>query len=146
MKKLGFVLLAFFLAIQLIPRSYNLSDKEETNDILTLYKAPKEIETLIKTSCYDCHSNNTRYPWYNKIQPAAWFMQGHIKEGKEELNFSEFASYSKRKQRSKIKSMIDQIEEGEMPLWSYTLAHRDAKLSAEDKVALIQWLEEILSK
>jgi len=141
-KKIGFVLLAIFLGMQIIPRSYNLNDKEDTNDILTLYNAPKEIETLIKTSCYDCHSNNTKYPWYNKIQPIAWFMQGHIKEGKEELNFSEFATYSKRKQKSKIKSILSQIKDDEMPLWSYSLIHRDAKLSAEDKKMLEEWLNE----
>jgi len=89
--------------------------------------------------CYDCHSNNTVYPWYNKIQPISYLMENHIKEGKKELNFSNFGTYSKRKQKSKLKAIYNQIKDNEMPLWSYTLIHRNAKLFNKDKALIKKW-------
>ena len=139
-KKIGLALLVFFIGIQFIPKRYNTSDTILKTDFMKLFNAPKEIETKLKVSCYDCHSNNTHYPWYNNMQPLAWFMQGHIKEGKEELNFSEFGNYSKRRQKGKLKSIISQIKEDEMPLWNYTFIHQDAKLSKKDKEILEDWL------
>ena len=94
-------------------------------------------------SCYNCHSNNTQYPWYNKIQPVAWFLEGHIKKAKEELNFSEFGDYSKRRQKNKLKSIINQIRDNEMPLSSYTLIHRDAILSESEKSELENWISNL---
>ena len=91
---------------------------------------------------YDCHSNNTYYPWYNNIQPVSWIMESHIKKGKKELNFSEFGTYSKRRQKSKIKSIINQIKDDEMPLSSYTLLHRKSILSESDKLLIINWMEQ----
>ena len=107
---------------------------------------PNNIKQLLQTSCYDCHSNNTAYPWYNKIQPISWFMERHIKEGKVELNFSEFGNYTKRRQKNKLKSIISQIEKEKMPLTSYTLIHRNAKLSDEEKIKLIEWLTALRDK
>jgi len=142
-KKIGLIALVLFAAMQIIPRDYNQSNEVLTSDFMTTFNAPKPIENLLKTSCYDCHSNNTNYPWYSTIQPAAWFMEDHIDEGKEELNFSEFANYSKRRQKSKLKSIISQIRDDEMPLWSYTLVHRNAKLSESNRKDLQNWLTEI---
>jgi len=129
-----------FVGIQFIPSKRNLSDTVSENDFVRTFKPPDQIQKLLKTSCYDCHSNNTRYPWYNKLQPAAWFMEGHIKEGKEELNFSEFGGYSKRRQRSKLKSIISQTKSGEMPIPSYTYVHWDAILSEQEKKMLEDWI------
>jgi len=102
---------------------------------------PKEVENIIKTSCYDCHSNNTAYPWYNKVQPVAWFLEDHVKHGKEELNFNEWADYSDRRKNSKLKSIISQIEDEEMPLDSYTLIHRDAILSEIEKKEIVKYMK-----
>ncbi|NEW80269.1 MAG: heme-binding domain-containing protein, partial [Gelidibacter sp.] len=104
------------------------------------FEVPYNIQNILKKSCYDCHSNNTNYPWYHKIQPASWLLENHIKEGKKGLNFSEFGAYSKRRQKSKLKSIINQIKDDEMPLYSYTLIHSDAKLSEGNKKDLIDWL------
>ena len=139
-KKIAFALVVVFIGIQFIPKNHNESSEVLTTDFMTTFDVPKNIETQVKVSCYDCHSNNTHYPWYNKIQPVAWFMEGHIKEGKEELNFSEFGGYSKRRQKSKLKSIMSQIRDDEMPLESYTLIHRDAKLSEKNKELLEKWL------
>lgn len=140
LKKIVIALILVFIGIQFIPKNYNESTEVLTTDFITQFNPSKKIESLLKTSCYDCHSNNTDYPWYNKIQPVAWFMEGHIEEGKEELSFSEFGDYSKRRQKSKLKSIMSQIRDDEMPLWNYTLIHQDAKLSEEDKELLEEWL------
>ena len=104
---------------------------------------PKQVENIITTSCYDCHSNNTDYPWYNKVQPVAWFLEDHVTHGKEELNFNEWADYSNRRKNSKLKSIISQIENGEMPLWSYTLIHREAKLSEDKRKTVLDWVSKL---
>ena len=106
-----------------------------------IYNVPSDVNTILKTSCFDCHSNNTAYPWYSHIQPTRMFMDSHITEGKENLNFSEFGNYSKRKQGNKLDRIIKQIKSDEMPLSSYTLIHRNAKLTIENKAVLIYWME-----
>ena len=146
-KKIVLALVVVFIGIQFVPKNYNESNEVLTTDFMTTFDVPKNIETQLKVSCYDCHSNNTHYPWYNKIQPVAWFMEGHIDEGKEELNFSEFGGYSKRRQKSKLKSIMSQIKDDEMPLWEYTVMHSEAKLSEKEKEILgngIENLREIL--
>ncbi|MCH7525742.1 MAG: heme-binding domain-containing protein [Bacteroidetes bacterium] len=142
-KKITILLFVVFIGIQFVPTTYNTSDKVSETDFVKIFNAPKNIQNLLKTSCYDCHSNNTNYPWYSKIQPGAWLMEGHINEGKEELNFSTFGDYSGRRKKSKLKSIISQIKDDEMPLLSYTFIHRDAKLSEKDKFMLDKWLNNL---
>jgi hypothetical protein len=107
--------------------------------MITQFKTPTNVAGVLKISCYDCHSNNTRYPWYANIQPMGWLLADHIKDGKAELNFEEFGSYSKRRQLSKLKSIAGSVKDGSMPLASYTWMHRDAKLSAEKRALIIDW-------
>jgi uncharacterized membrane protein len=134
------ILLIVFVGIQFIPTKRNQSDSVPKNDFMLVNKVPKNINNLIQTSCYDCHSNNTVYPWYSNIQPGSWFMENHIVEGKKELNFNEFGNYSIRKQKSKLKAIAGQIKSDDMPLTSYTLLHRNAILTKENKALLIHWL------
>lgn len=131
------------VAIQFIPVSLNESAETPATDFMQVNRVPERVSGILQRSCYDCHSNHTRYPWYNKIQPVAWFLQGHIQEGKEELNFSDWGLYSQRRQRSKLKSVISQVEAGEMPLPSYTWLHTDAALSEPDKAILIKYITEL---
>ncbi len=140
LKKIVILLIIVLIGIQFIPTKLNQSNTISQSDFMTVYNVPEHIEVRIKASCYDCHSNNTNYPWYSKIQPGAWFMQDHISKGKEELNFNSFGDYSGRRKKSKLKSIISQIRDDEMPIASYTLIHRDAKLSEEDKTTLNKWL------
>ena len=142
-KRISIALLIVFAGIQFIPTAINQSDEILETDFMKTFNVPNNIKGLMETSCYDCHSNNTDYPWYNRIQPASWFLEGHIKDAKKELNFSEFGAYSKRKQKSKLKSIASQIRDGVMPLYSYTLIHRDAKLSDKDKSLLENWVNEL---
>lgn len=139
-KKILLAILVVFIAVQLIRPAKNTSNAVQQADILTHFNVPDSVAGILKTSCYDCHSNNTNYPWYANIQPAGWLLAKHIKDGKEELNFNEFASYSQRRQLSKLKSIQNSIKDGSMPLSSYTIIHADAKLSEESKTLLIDWL------
>jgi hypothetical protein len=103
-----------------------------------------DVENILKASCYDCHSNNTTYPWYFNVQPAGWWLGSHIENGKKEVNFDEFATYSLRRQFKKFKEIREQVEEGEMPLSSYTLIHRSTILSSEQKETVVKWAEEMM--
>lgn len=134
------ILFAVFVGIQFIPSERNESNTILETDFTKTFEVPNDVQNVLKTSCYDCHSNNTKYPWYNKIQPAAWFMEEHIADGKKELNFSEFGDYSKRRQKSKLKSIVSQVKSEEMPLPSYTYIHWDAKLSDTQKKLLEDWI------
>ncbi|MEZ7496993.1 heme-binding domain-containing protein [Leeuwenhoekiella aequorea] len=138
----GIFLVALVL-IQFIPVDYNQNDTVPQTDFMLVHKVPEAIQKKIQVSCYDCHSNNTQYPWYNRVQPVAWFLEDHIKEGKAELNFNEWDSLSSRRKASKLRSIIKQIESGEMPLDSYTLIHRDAKFSKEETEEIINWVTQL---
>lgn len=144
LKILGIILLVVFVGVQFIPTNRNQTEEIPPTDLMLVKKVPREVESILMVSCYDCHSNNTQYPWYQRVQPVSWYLDGHIEEGKEELNFSEFGSYSDRMQKSKLRSIISQVEDGEMPLPSYTLLHSEAKLTAEEKDILEKWIEEML--
>lgn len=142
-KKILIAVLAVFIIIQFIKPEKNVSAEDSPNDIFAHYQAPDDIKQLVQSACYDCHSNNTVYPWYAEIQPVAWWLADHVKEGKSELNFSEFASYSPKKGDHKLEEFVEMLEAGEMPLKSYTLIHRDAKLSAEQVAKLSNWAKEL---
>lgn len=132
------------MVIQFVPAKRNQSDIVPASDFIATYNPPKEVISILRTSCYDCHSNNTEYPWYNKIQPVAMFLEDHIEHGKEEFNFNEFGDYSDRRKKSKIKSFIRQVEQNEMPLDSYTFIHRDAKISESEKKSVLNWINKVL--
>ena len=145
-KKSGLVLLLIFGLLQFIPRPEKNISLSVKNGIEHLYPMPDSILLILKTACYDCHSNNTDYPWYSKIQPVAWFQNRHIVAGKAELNFDEFGSYSKRRQQSKLKAIASQVNDGDMPLTSYKLMHSGARLSDKEYNMLHNWLEEMNNK
>lgn len=140
-KRIFFIGLFIFVLIQFYQPARN-SDGGQVSAMhfAKVYNVPDSVNAILKTACYDCHSNNSAYPLYAYIQPARWFMERHIKEGKENLNFSEFGNYSKRKQENKLDRMAKQIKENEMPLASYTMIHKNAILSASQKVVIINWV------
>jgi hypothetical protein len=144
-KPIALVLLAALIVIQFFKPERNLSSIEGpgVNDISKLYPVPQEVATILKTSCYDCHSNNTNYPWYSNFQPVAWWLADHVKEGKSEVNFSEFASYRIGKQYRKLEEIYSEVEEGEMPLESYTFIHGNTKLNPAQKEKIMNWASEI---
>ena len=135
LKRIAFVLSALFVGIQFVrpPRTNPVSDPA-----LAL-KAPPQVQAILDRSCRDCHSNDTRWPWYSNVAPVSWWLADHIRDGRKELSTSEWASYSARKKSRKLEEICEQVEEGEMPLPSYTWVHREAKLSEEDKRVLCAW-------
>jgi hypothetical protein len=137
------VLLLAFIVIQFFRPAKNKAEGISKNDISTLYAVPQDVQTILKTSCYDCHSNNTVYPWYAQVQPAAWWLNSHIQDGKKDLNFSEFASYRIRRQYKKLEEINELVKENEMPLDSYLWIHKDAKLSEQQKLTLANWVEAV---
>jgi len=139
-KIIAWILLIAFVGIQFIPTERNQSDVVPKTDFLLVNNTPQNLATLLKTSCYDCHSNNTEYPWYNKIQPTSWYLEDHIRHGKGEFNFNLWDELSDRRKSSKLKSIISQIENDEMPLESYTWIHRDAIFSESEKETLISYM------
>jgi hypothetical protein len=143
-KKIIFIVFLIFLVMQLYQPARNTEfEQDSTVDFTGVYLVPKNVETILRTSCYDCHSNNTNYPWYSNIQPGRFFMERHIKEGKENLNFSEFGKYSKRKQENKLDRIVKEIKSDEMPLASYTLIHQNAMLTLSQKNEVIDWVNTV---
>lgn len=134
-------ILVIFIIIQFIQPVRNQSLKIYASDISRAYQVPENVQILLKNSCYDCHSNNARYPWYTSLQPAGWWLASHIKEGKKELNFNEFGNYSSRRQQSKLKAIASSIKDETMPLPAYLLMHKSAELSEPDKELLLNWIE-----
>jgi hypothetical protein len=141
-KAVFLIILVGFIAIQFIrPEKINGSS-ESGNDIALVLTVPSSVYQSLKDACYDCHSNSTNYPWYFNIQPVGLMMNRHIDEGREELNFSNFEINP-----DKMKEIVELIEENEMPLKSYRLLHKKARLDDTRKKELIQWAEsETLSR
>ncbi|MFN0157210.1 MAG: heme-binding domain-containing protein [Bacteroidota bacterium] len=133
------VLVGIFVVLQFIRPPKNLAKVPPTADISTIVHVPDDIALILGTSCYDCHSSTTRYPWYAEVQPVGWFLNDHIQEAKKELNFSEFATYPLRRQIIKLGQVGDEVNEEKMPLPSYLIAHSEAELSPEQRSRLVGW-------
>jgi len=131
-----------FIALQFIRPVHNNSSQVLTTDISKVITIPDTVLTLLKNACYDCHSYNTYYPWYSNIQPMGWLMGYHIKQAKNQLNFSDFGSYSQRRQLSKLEGIANSIKDNIMPLKSYKIMHKNAQLSAGEKTLLIYWAQQ----
>ncbi len=145
-KKIAMGLLVALVIIQFFRPARNISSEKSTNDITNKYAVPASVQEILKTSCYDCHSNNTVYPWYANIQPVAWWLADHVNEGKKELNFSEFLTYSPKKAHHKLEEVNEMVKEGEMPLQSYTIIHQNAKLSEPQKLEIANWADGLMKE
>lgn len=139
-RKILLVLLIAFVAIQFIQPTRNKSEKVLPTDFEKVFVVPANIKSVLQDACYDCHSNNTDYPWYSNFQPMAWMMARHIKNGKEDLNFSDFGSLTSRRQISKLKAIANQVKDDEMPISSYKKMHSFARLSKGQKDLIMDWM------
>ena len=142
-KKILFVLLIILIVIQFFHPARNKAEGEQPNKVSTLYPVSSEVKSILDKACMDCHSNNTVYPWYSKIQPADWWMTHHVNEGKRELNLDEFATYNLRRQYHKLEEVMKQVKDNEMPISSYTWIHKDAILTTAEQNGLINWADSI---
>lgn len=133
------VLLGALVVIQFIRPTRNSSAAETPNSIAAAYTVPADVQVVLQRACYDCHSNNTTYPWYSNVQPMGWWLQYHIDEGKNHLNFSEFATYSPKRKAHKLEEVAEAVTEGWMPLESYTVIHKDAVLTKAEATLIANW-------
>jgi hypothetical protein len=139
MKKIILGIVVLLVLIQFFRPEKNSSTGISENHISKKYATPEEVKIILDKACYDCHSNNTKYPWYANVQPVAWWLDHHVDEGKGEINFDEFLTYPPKKARHKMEEVNEMVKEGEMPLNSYTWVHKDAVLTQAEKLVLAEW-------
>lgn len=140
-KNLAIVLVFLFLLIQSIRIDKTTQPINPTTDFISLTSANTDVANLLRIACYDCHSNQPTYPWYTNIAPVSWWVKHHINEGSHHLNFSEWGTYSEKRKNHKLKECIEMVEEGEMPMSSYTIMHSEAKLTEAQKLQLVEFFK-----
>ena len=133
------IILLLFLFIQLIPWEQPPVTKNNPDDLMLHQKVPEDVARLLKTSCYDCHSNETVYPWYSKVAPVSWLVRRDVKEGRKELNFSEWNKLKITKKAKNFDKIAEYTESGEMPMKIYIIMHPNAKLDDNGRKKIIEW-------
>lgn len=136
LKNIGLALLVIFIIMQAFRIEKSNPTSDPSNDFIAVTQPSAEIATILKDACYDCHSNTVTYPWYTNIAPFSWWIKDHVNEGRDELNFSEWKTYSSRRMDKKMKEAIEMVDEDEMPMYSYTIMHKNATLTKEQKELL----------
>lgn len=139
-KIIAVIVIITFVAIQFFQPEKNIGEISE-NHIFKQEQLPENVHEILKTSCMDCHSNNTVYLWYDKISPVSWLVNKHIKAGKKELNFSEWGKLDKYKKISKLEDIRQELDQKTMPLKQYTALHWEARLSEEKRAVLYAWID-----
>ncbi|GGK19710.1 hypothetical protein GCM10007962_12240 [Yeosuana aromativorans] len=145
-KKILLILLVLFVVAQFFGPKKNSGDMTSIEPFLAETNPPSNVQAILKTACYDCHSDVTRYPWYNHITPVNYWLADHINEGKHHLNFSNWVGNSTKRKDKKMKGIIGLVEKQKMPLSSYTLIHTDARLSADQIKAVTDWAKQVRMK
>ncbi len=138
-KKILIGFLVVLVIIQFIRPDRNTSTADMPNAMSTKYAIPDNVQKVLKYSCYDCHSNNTKYPWYTNIQPIGLWLHSHVVDGKRHLNFDEFATYPEKKAKHKFEEIEEAARDGWMPLAPYLVVHRDARLTPEQSKEIVEW-------
>jgi hypothetical protein len=141
LKIIVLLLFAGFIAIQFYRPAKTNPPIVEAETLEAVTRVPGPVAEILTRSCNDCHTNNSRYPWYADVAPMSWGVINHINEGRRDLNFSTWANYEPKRQKRKLKEICEMVTSGEMPHFQYLWIHRDAKLSEEDKKILCEWAE-----
>ena len=140
MKKKIFIGIGVLLVlIQFIRIDQTNPPVEIEKDIITITKPDEKIVNMLKDACYDCHSHETKYPWYSNVAPISWLLADHRDHGKGHLNFSIWGEYSKKRKDHKLEECIEMVQEGEMPMKSYVWFHPEAKLTDGQQQYLLEW-------
>ena len=142
-KLAALLIIAILIILQFFQPEKNQGSISQESDLIVVASVPDSLSKILIASCYDCHSNRTEYPWYNRISPVSWYLYKHVREGKEGLNLSEFGNLSKAEKIGALSDLYDAIEAGSMPLQSYMLIHRDARMSQEEIDALLDWADQM---
>lgn len=143
MKKVLRIVLIVLIAAFLVAQVFRPNRVNPPADPAKALQAPPNVQAILDRSCNDCHSNNTRWPWYTNISPLSWWIADHVKEGRRELNFSEFNGYTERRKGKKLEEICEQVQQGEMPLKNYVPLHPEAKLSDADQQTLCSWTKQL---
>ncbi len=143
LKNIGLALLFIFIVMQAFRIEKSNPTTDPANDFITVAQPSAEIATILKDACYDCHSNNVTYPWYTNIAPFSWWIKDHVNDGRDELNFSEWKTYSPRRMDKKMKEAVEMVDEDEMPMYSYTIMHKNATLTKEQKTLLLAFFSSL---
>lgn len=144
-KTIGWILLLAIVISQFFGPEKNEGDIASMDVFLAETQPSEDVKVVLKSACFDCHSNSTRYPWYNKITPVNYWMAEHVSNGKKHFNVSEWSSYSLKKKDHKLDELIEMVEEKEMPLPSYTWTHDDANLTQEQITSMLNWAKGVRS-
>ena len=133
LKALGITIVAFVILAQFV--RIDRTNPPVESDVL----APPEVKPTLRAACYDCHSNETVWPWYSPIAPVSWLLAYDVGKGREELNFSTWQRYDAKQQQKNLKETVETVNDGEMPPWYYVIAHPEAHLADKDRQALVAW-------
>ena len=144
LKKIGLILLGALVLIQFIRPEKNQSTVNPDQQLTSRYPIPDSVNIILQKACMDCHSNNSHYPWYASVQPIAWWLDEHIRDGKKHLNFDEYTHRSLRYQFHKMEETIEMVKTEEMPLSSYTWTHTEARLTKAERIAITQWAQSVM--
>ena len=138
-KKIGWILLLILIVAQFFGPDKNEGDITAVNTFIAETNPPAAVKKILETTCYDCHSNVTKYPWYNTITPVNYWLADHVIDGKKHLNFSEWSAYSLKKKEHKMDELHEEVEKKKMPLESYTYTHSDANLTQDQINEIVTW-------
>lgn len=141
LRYIGISLVVILIGIQFIPANLPSTTAENPSDIMHGNLVDADVVQLLKKSCYDCHSNETKYPWYSSVAPVSWLVARDVRAGREELNFSTWSEYDQRKMLSKLDNIATEVNEGNMPMPIYTLIHGSAKLDDKQRQLIVAWTE-----
>jgi hypothetical protein len=140
--KIGFfILLGIFVIIQLFPSGRQDNQPVIGQDLFEVAEIPDEIGVLLKTACYDCHSQSVRYPWYSYVAPVSWLVARDVNIGRENLDFGKWGSLSKRDQIKVLGEISDEVEDGFMPMQIYITMHSEADLTEQQREKIVAWTE-----
>jgi len=138
-KRAALVVVGLFALAQLVRPDRTTPPVAAEKTLERLAQVPPPVQAILRRSCYDCHSNETRWPWYSHVMPTSFFMVGHVRHGREHLNFSDWTQVAKGENQDALEEICEEVRKGAMPLPSYLWIHRDARLSEGDKEAICAW-------
>lgn len=138
------VLVILFIGIQVMRP--NRTNPLVVSDMIDELAPPPEVAAALRRGCYDCHSHETRWPWYSAITPLSWYLAHHIEEAREHLNFSQWADYNDPAALHKLEEALEEVEAGEMPLSSYLLLHPAGRWTDDELEAFEAWVETLKTK
>jgi uncharacterized protein YxeA len=143
LKKIGVVLLIALVVAQFFGPEKNDGNLDTVNAFIVETNPPAEVTQILKTTCFDCHSAKTNYPWYNNITPVNYWLDEHVRDGKKHLDFSKWSEYSLKRKEHKMDELYEEVEKKEMPLNSYTWTHADANLTQAQIDAVVAWAKKV---